>query len=247
MSLESDVCGSISRMHTAFRERPNIQIMTRVLLFLVEEEELIVCLDTTSMVQFCEMLYTLEDYTDFVVLRLCEKLLHILCHSASSEVLYYVTSILVRICNSPLYGFLCYIPDLHVYLYRILLIHDTKASSLVNDIVKRSGTVLMIHCARHHDQEAIRLFLERVIAHNIEIWQFWPEFVSGLVPGYKAKESMPTLRSCPITLAPMHDPVLASDGHIYERNAILTHLVKSQISPMTRCPLSNEVHSFIDE
>lgn len=38
---------------------------------------------------------------------------------------------------------------------------------------------------------------------------------------------------CPITTEPMIDPVIATDGHSYERHAILEWLNRSSISPMT--------------
>ena len=39
---------------------------------------------------------------------------------------------------------------------------------------------------------------------------------------------------CPIMHMPMVDPVLGSDGHTYERDAILRHLLQNATSPMTR-------------
>ena len=48
--------------------------------------------------------------------------------------------------------------------------------------------------------------------------------------------------SCPITLAPFVHPVVASDGHTYERDALMQHLALSgMISPMTKSKLSFHV------
>jgi len=44
---------------------------------------------------------------------------------------------------------------------------------------------------------------------------------------------------CPITTVVMRDPVVAADGHTYEREAIATWLAKHHTSPLTR-----EVISF---
>jgi hypothetical protein len=41
---------------------------------------------------------------------------------------------------------------------------------------------------------------------------------------------------CPLTLEIMTDPVLASDGHTYEREAILQ--IRGSLSPMTRQPIN---------
>lgn len=44
-----------------------------------------------------------------------------------------------------------------------------------------------------------------------------------------------TTSCCPITLAPMLDPVVASDGHTYERDALMQHLFQNgMVSPMTK-------------
>jgi len=40
---------------------------------------------------------------------------------------------------------------------------------------------------------------------------------------------------CPLTLEIMDDPVIASDGHTYERHAILQ--TRNSLSPMTREPI----------
>lgn len=49
---------------------------------------------------------------------------------------------------------------------------------------------------------------------------------------------IPDRLKCPITLALFHDPVVASDGHTYERAAILSCLRTSRKSPMTRETIS---------
>ncbi|UJR38015.1 hypothetical protein I4U23_030697 [Adineta vaga] len=52
---------------------------------------------------------------------------------------------------------------------------------------------------------------------------------------------------CPITLDVCRDPVLAADGHIYERNAILQWIEQQGTSPLTREPLKiDDLHSEIN-
>jgi hypothetical protein len=46
---------------------------------------------------------------------------------------------------------------------------------------------------------------------------------------------------CPITLCIMQDPVLAMDGHTYERVAIEDWLRRSRASPRTGAPLITEL------
>jgi hypothetical protein len=43
--------------------------------------------------------------------------------------------------------------------------------------------------------------------------------------------------TCPITLEPFRDPVLAKDGHVYEREAITRWIFEHGTSPFTREPL----------
>lgn len=44
---------------------------------------------------------------------------------------------------------------------------------------------------------------------------------------------------CPITLEVMKDPVIAADGHTYERKAIEEWLKTKRHSPVTRQPMSS--------
>jgi hypothetical protein len=49
---------------------------------------------------------------------------------------------------------------------------------------------------------------------------------------------------CPITYEMFHDPVVAGDGHIYERTAIVRWICEHGTSPLTRQPLNiNELQS----
>ena len=50
--------------------------------------------------------------------------------------------------------------------------------------------------------------------------------------------------TCPITLEVFHDPVVAGDGRVYEREAITRWIVEHGTSPFTREPLrSNELQA----
>ena len=49
---------------------------------------------------------------------------------------------------------------------------------------------------------------------------------------------------CPITLQPCVHPVVASDGHTYERDALLEHLARNGArSPVTREPLEYHLYA----
>ena len=68
----------------------------------------------------------------------------------------------------------------------------------------------------------------------------WPERVPALGDddGNKGTEA-----ACPITLCGMRHPVVASDGHTYERDALLRHMVAAgATSPVTRGRLAYDLY-----
>ncbi len=60
-----------------------------------------------------------------------------------------------------------------------------------------------------------------------------PAAVSQVALPSLEPEPLPNMPSCPITGFPMIDPVVAADGHTYERSAIARWLATSNKSPMT--------------
>lgn len=60
-----------------------------------------------------------------------------------------------------------------------------------------------------------------------------PAAVSQVALPSLEPEPLPNMPSCPITGFPMIDPVVAADGHTYERSAIARWLTTSNKSPMT--------------
>jgi hypothetical protein len=57
---------------------------------------------------------------------------------------------------------------------------------------------------------------------------------------FLSKEALPGMPACPITGQPMRDPVVAGDGHTYERSAISRWIENSDISPITRAHLPHK-------
>eukprot|EP00928_Gymnodinium_smaydae_P030187 TRINITY_DN22506_c0_g1_i1.p2 TRINITY_DN22506_c0_g1~~TRINITY_DN22506_c0_g1_i1.p2 ORF type:complete len:204 (-),score=36.74 TRINITY_DN22506_c0_g1_i1:186-797(-) len=55
--------------------------------------------------------------------------------------------------------------------------------------------------------------------------------------------AIPSEFRCPITLRVMRDPVVAEDGHTYERSAIQEHLSRGPhaVSPISRAPLASRI------
>jgi hypothetical protein len=59
------------------------------------------------------------------------------------------------------------------------------------------------------------------------------ESAEDLLKSPPNQEALPNMPCCPITQEPMRDPVVAADGHTYERMAILRWLKTSDKSPLT--------------
>lgn len=67
-----------------------------------------------------------------------------------------------------------------------------------------------------------------------------PESALKIEPSIIEPEEIPEHFLCPITCEVLTDPVIASDGHTYERKAIEGWFTKSDISPNTNLPLPNK-------
>lgn len=65
----------------------------------------------------------------------------------------------------------------------------------------------------------------------------WPAAALAAAAGSNA--SVDAMFTCPISLEIMVDPVIAADGHCYERACIEQALVRSRNSPMTGAPLAS--------
>jgi ankyrin repeat protein len=50
--------------------------------------------------------------------------------------------------------------------------------------------------------------------------------------------------TCPITLEIFNEPVILSDGHTYEKSAIINYLKNNKVSPITRKPLNDNFNNL---
>lgn len=93
---------------------------------------------------------------------------------------------------------------------------------------------LVVHASTKREEEGEYATLVRVLQ------RLWPERVRAILnhpaPPPPAFEER-SVHECPITLDRCIRPVVASDGRIYERDAILTHMASSSKSPLTGQPL----------
>ena len=86
-----------------------------------------------------------------------------------------------------------------------------------------------MNAAEHESSNPCLLF-----RHLVASWSTAPKPMTELL-----RDLDESWLRCPITLTRFTDPVLAVDGHTYERRAILTYLQDARCSPMTREAMSS--------
>ena len=105
-----------------------------------------------------------------------------------------------------------------------------------------------------HTRGCLTSLIRRAYAATLPGWETirnhlkhqWPGMVA-LVMNLEDRTVPKTSYCCPITLEPCVHPVVASDGHTYERNALLTHMTNHTTSPITRqnlLPLLYDNHAW---
>lgn len=86
------------------------------------------------------------------------------------------------------------------------------------------------HLCAHAISEILTVLTDVVFVTEASVLHQWPEWKKDKKEGGDAVSE----KTCPITLEPIVDGIIASDGHLYERAALLTHLLDKHESPMTR-------------
>ena len=90
-----------------------------------------------------------------------------------------------------------------------------------------------MHAPTHLQWRVVRAHLRR----------HWPAKMEALIGPDEGVRREARKECCPITHQPLVDAVVASDGHTYERDALLEHMARNgALSPMTREPL--EYHLY---
>lgn len=113
-------------------------------------------------------------------------------------------------------------------------------------LVHAAGTALVVRCDRESSgfDEIMRGMFEWCdVDARKRLVQLWPERVCQAIGRAHVEGPAVTAYECPISQMPCVDPVVASDGHTYERGFLLKIIVDQQPSPLTRQPL----HPFVIE
>ena len=84
------------------------------------------------------------------------------------------------------------------------------------------------HMCAHAISDIHTVLTNVVFVEETSVLHQWPEW------NKKEGGDAVSEKTCPITLEPIIDGIIASDGYLYERAALLTHMIDKHESPMTR-------------
>ena len=195
----------------------------------------------------CAILHTLGVYMDdrFLHSEVSEYLLESMGQNLGPHAKF-ANLMLENILRSPKYGFVCFSPMLLRYMGEILMANAFRNVSFIKAIIEEYGTGLLLICARYDDatyaESILQCIAKRLRMKNMLI-ELWPDYMSTVL-GTKLSKKRARSHSitiCPITCCTCEDAVVASDGQVYERSAILKYLVQNTKSPVTRNHLSLQV------
>ena len=145
--------------------------------------------------------------------------------------------------------FVTHAPSLVGALGRLSVVSPPDALELVRLLARHGGTHFVLRLLEHPRGESVLRHAESRMspADADALCALWPERLAPLLGRPpSARAAAPDAPECPITLAPCVDPVCASDGYVYERDAILTHIANGGASPMTRAELHPRVAACAD-
>lgn len=134
------------------------------------------------------------------------------------------------------------------YLFRMAVIQsedeeDNAMRYVLRGTLRSTLVAFGLFLNKHVDKigmDTTRASLSRfVFRDESNVLGQWPAWNSG--PTFSVPVDDIT---CPITLESVKDGVIASDGHLYEREAILKHMMESCTSPITRECLAPELVSW---
>lgn len=124
-------------------------------------------------------------------------------------------------------------------ILKLSTMRDTRVNVDASTVEALRGTLretilplcLFVHenlCA-HAVAEIHSVLVDVVFGTETSVLEQWSEWKTG-----EKRSTVVSDKTCPITLEPIVDGIIASDGHLYERSALLKHMTDKRESPMTR-------------
>ena len=241
-SVRTSVTHVLSLVRTVAQQSQSIRSMIADLqLFrnmayhmLKTEENLTIVCDVVVLGTFYDRLDLVDDIVQNGLFRInsaMETVAHMLstclCHNPRLREEYAETMVdIVRhtSCHHGIGSILAYLLDTPSVQFVVLLAQQERLSTLVQVARAQRGCYW------------------RIVSHRLRC--HWPEQVATILGDAAPKDSPVTTAECPITYERMRRPVVASDGHSYERVAIVRHMVTfGAWSPITRQPISYHLYA----
>ena len=202
----------------------------------------------------CQLLYDLRACRDpdYLVCDVASNVLEMMSDGVHVDTARTTDAFLGDVARSGYHGLLTNSPLFVHCLSVVSGEYEAEHLQFVLPIVEAAGTSFLVVLARHPKQAevtaAVRRLARKVDGFEERVTPLWPRWVANVLEKEVAPDCVRDRdrvrdRECPITLETCEDPVLASDGVVYERDAILHYLVLNSPmrSPMTRQPLSSKV------
>ena len=183
-----------------------------------------------------------DENTELLLNDVTMHVMMLTCFGTTPEGYSVIERLLTRILSSPHFHMVAFCPGLLHFLLHLAT--GKLMPDFVRCLLQVAGTAVIVQIRRskcEHNAHAIVEFMAQ--NSGSLLYELWPDltkhFVNKRDLSLKRTRSDQDKKSCPILLDLTDDPVLASDGFVYDRDTILTYLSKGNTkSPMTREHLS---------
>lgn len=135
-------------------------------------------------------------------------------------------------------NYVVYNESVHVFLFHMLStpLRDPKAIAVLRGTLETTMVAFALFLKRRVCDDTVVAHIRQELRTHV-----FPRGASALrfledrdEKAAAVREEERADRTCPITLDVIADGVVASDGYLYERDAIITHMVTRRESPLTR-------------
>ena len=192
-------------------------------------------------------LFKAYNKTNYITAYVGETVLELLCDYVSFSERGPADSFLYNYVSFKSGAFLLYHPKFLLWLKKIL---QHFIPGFLWLLIKEFKSAFLVVCSSFSDQKTVEFILRKINKSfdNSFLFDLWPSYMTQVlgpdyIENYHSSKNNGKYYNgqCPITLCNYVDPVMASDGFVYEREAILKWLTSNVTSPLTREGLSYQV------